>query len=143
MFPPGPYHPYLVHFVVAFTILVSIIELAAASRRWQHWRAASFPLLVASVVAVAIAMWLGWRDSVTRNKLFTTVGVGVLGLGVATGAVLLAGAWRQQQEGQAIPHSQTAQGPGQGALLRHSRRRAGSMARRKRGSSPCPKVATR
>src|SRR5260221_14790770 len=56
----GRFHPLIVHFPIAFLLLVPLLELAGSVRRWNRVRDAAEFVLALAVVSAFVAVFLGW-----------------------------------------------------------------------------------
>ncbi len=56
----GRFHPLIVHFPIAFLLLVPLLELAGSVRRWNRVRDAVEFVLALAVVSAFVAVFLGW-----------------------------------------------------------------------------------
>jgi uncharacterized membrane protein len=96
----GRTHPLIVHVPIALLLLVPLMELAGASGRWAHVRAAAgFVLWVAAVGAVASASagWLlGWSGGYNSGNVTWHMWSGIALAGLASAAALV----RSRQTGR-------------------------------------------
>ena len=56
----GRFHPLIVHFPIAFLLLVPLLELAGSVRRWNHVPDVAEFVLSLAVVSAFVAVFLGW-----------------------------------------------------------------------------------
>jgi uncharacterized membrane protein len=56
----GRFHPLVVHFPIAFLLLVPLLECAGAVRRWNRVRDSVEFVLTLAVISAFVAVFLGW-----------------------------------------------------------------------------------
>jgi uncharacterized membrane protein len=56
----GRFHPLVVHFPIAFLLLVPLLECASAVRRWNRVRDSAEFVLTLAVISAFVAVFLGW-----------------------------------------------------------------------------------
>lgn len=56
----GRFHPLLVHFPIAFLLLVPLLEFAGMIHRWSRVRDSAEFVLALAVISATVAVFLGW-----------------------------------------------------------------------------------
>jgi uncharacterized membrane protein len=101
----GRFHPLIVHFPIAFLLLVPLLELAGSVRRWNRVRDAVEFVLALAVIGAFVAVFLGWLLAWSggyEGALVTSHMWGGFSLAFAVLICLVLRAWDKRAYGAAL-----------------------------------------
>ncbi len=101
----GRFHPLVVHFPIAFLLLVPLLECAGSIRRWNRVRESAEFVLTLAVLSALVAVFLGWLLAFSggyEGKLVTSHMWGGFSLAVAVLLCFVLRAWDKRVYGAAL-----------------------------------------
>ena len=101
----GRFHPLVVHFPIAFLLLVPLLECAGSIRRWNRVRESAEFVLTLAVLSALVAVFLGWLLAWSggyEGKLVTSHMWGGFSLAVAVLLCFVLRAWDKRVYGAAL-----------------------------------------